>query len=123
MQAAGANVEINLHRDDIAVAEHGPNAPTNSHELGAINVSQTNIHPRRTEDGDQIRARSEPRSPGEPGAVPRSRLRLFAVMAALFVSLPVSVYLGGSLQTHCMVASPGLPTDSPRFSSLCLYLL
>ncbi len=72
------------------MTEHGRDAIANSHELGAINMSRS---ANRNNDVYNARTVSEPLGLPEPAVVPRSRLRMFAVMAALFVSLSLLVRL------------------------------
>lgn len=86
MQSAQAELEETLRQDDDIMTEQGPNATTNSHELGTINVPKSDD--KKDDDYDTRRA-SEPTSSPGPALTPRSRLRMFAVMAALFVSSPL----------------------------------
>jgi hypothetical protein len=93
MQSAIAELDEFLHLDDNTMTGQGPDAMTNSHELGAINRSQSND---RKADGYDTRRSSERTGWPEPAVIPRSRLRMFAVMAALFVSPPLPVCSSGS---------------------------
>jgi hypothetical protein len=88
MQSAVAELDEFLHLNENTMTGQGPDAITNSHELGAINMSKSNH--RKADDYDTRRP-SERTGWPEPAVVPRSRLRMFAVMAALFVSPPLPV--------------------------------
>lgn len=89
MQSARAELEETLRQDNDIMTEQGPNATTNSHELGTINVPKSDD---RKDDVYDPRRASEPTSSPGPALIPRSRLRMFAVMAALFVSSPLRDY-------------------------------
>lgn len=91
MQSAVAELDKVLRLDENTMT--GPDATTNSHELGAINRSQSN---HRQANGYDTRGSSERTDWPEPVVVPRSRLRMFAVIAALFVSRPLPVCSSGS---------------------------
>ena len=68
------------------MADRVSNALNNTYELGAIDVSnKDNCYDNKTS--------AEPDDSPDAVVVPRSRLRMFAVMAALFVSLPSLVYV------------------------------
>ena len=73
-------------------AEHDLCATANSHELIAIDVSRSITNNVPSDAGYESRASADLGSSSAPGTVPRSGLRMVAVMAALFVSVPSCVH-------------------------------
>ena len=106
-----ANMEEATSLGGITATEHASNAITTSYELGPFNAPKLDSSDIR-EHSDHIHGTlSIPVDLDEAAVVPRSRLRLFTVMAALFVSLSLLVSCIFSVHISSMISGFGLATD------------